>query len=101
MLFFQQFRDKKKRRSVQLAERVIFPAGPNESRGMEDARFVQFTADGFPFPFLCQYHLPGQLPLVASLSRYEKKDHDGKQKNEQVDKNNRNPVDENGATLFE
>ncbi|HEX5420279.1 MAG TPA: glycoside hydrolase family 130 protein [Gammaproteobacteria bacterium] len=31
----------------QLAERVIFPAGPNETRGMEDARFVRFTdADG-------------------------------------------------------
>lgn len=30
-----------------LAERVIFPAGPNETRGMEDARFVRFTgADG-------------------------------------------------------
>lgn len=30
-----------------LDERVIFPAGPNETRGMEDARFVQFTdADG-------------------------------------------------------
>ncbi len=29
----------------QLAERVIFPAGPNETRGMEDARFVRFTAD--------------------------------------------------------
>jgi predicted GH43/DUF377 family glycosyl hydrolase len=30
-----------------LAERVIFPAGPNESRGMEDARFVRFrAADG-------------------------------------------------------
>ncbi len=28
-------------------ERVIFPAGPNETRGMEDARFVRFTdADG-------------------------------------------------------
>jgi predicted GH43/DUF377 family glycosyl hydrolase len=27
-----------------LAERVIFPAGPNETRGMEDARFVRFTA---------------------------------------------------------
>ncbi len=26
-----------------LNERVIFPAGPNETRGMEDARFVQFT----------------------------------------------------------
>lgn len=30
-----------------IAERVIFPAGPNETRGMEDARFVEFTdADG-------------------------------------------------------
>jgi|SRR5688572_9376378 predicted GH43/DUF377 family glycosyl hydrolase len=27
----------------QLSERVIFPAGPNETRGMEDARFVFFT----------------------------------------------------------
>jgi len=33
--------------SSALAERVIFPAGPNETRGMEDARFVLFTeADG-------------------------------------------------------
>jgi predicted GH43/DUF377 family glycosyl hydrolase len=30
-----------------VSERVIFPAGPNETRGMEDARFVRFTgADG-------------------------------------------------------
>jgi predicted GH43/DUF377 family glycosyl hydrolase len=29
--------------SSQLSERVIFPAGPNETRGMEDARFVLFT----------------------------------------------------------
>jgi predicted GH43/DUF377 family glycosyl hydrolase len=28
-----------------VSERVIFPAGPTESRGMEDARFVRFTAD--------------------------------------------------------
>jgi predicted GH43/DUF377 family glycosyl hydrolase len=27
----------------QLSERVIFPAGPNETHGMEDARFVLFT----------------------------------------------------------
>lgn len=31
----------------ELAERVIFPAGPNETHGMEDARFVRFAeADG-------------------------------------------------------
>ncbi len=28
-----------------LSERVIFPAGPHETRGMEDARFVLFTED--------------------------------------------------------
>jgi predicted GH43/DUF377 family glycosyl hydrolase len=30
--------------SSTLDERVIFPAGPNETRGMEDARFVRFTS---------------------------------------------------------
>jgi predicted GH43/DUF377 family glycosyl hydrolase len=29
-----------------LSERVIFPAGPNETRGMEDARFVRFSEPG-------------------------------------------------------
>lgn len=28
-----------------ISDRVIFPAGPTESRGMEDARFVRFTHD--------------------------------------------------------
>jgi len=28
-----------------LSERVIFPAGPHETHGMEDARFVRFTDD--------------------------------------------------------
>ncbi|HUG05390.1 MAG TPA: glycoside hydrolase family 130 protein [Candidatus Limnocylindria bacterium] len=28
-----------------ISQRVIFPAGPGESRGMEDARFVRFTED--------------------------------------------------------
>ena len=31
--------------ALPVCERVIFPVGPSESRGMEDARFVQFTAD--------------------------------------------------------
>jgi len=32
---------------TQLSERVIFPSGPTESQGMEDARFVRFrNADG-------------------------------------------------------
>jgi predicted GH43/DUF377 family glycosyl hydrolase len=32
-------------RESQLAERVLFPTGPNESQGMEDARFVRFVDD--------------------------------------------------------
>ncbi len=32
---------------TEIAERVLFPSAPNETRGMEDARFVRFTdADG-------------------------------------------------------
>ena len=30
----------------ELSERVIFPAGPHETHGMEDARFVRFEDDG-------------------------------------------------------
>ena len=33
------------RSDVPMAERVIFPEAMNESRGMEDARFVRFTED--------------------------------------------------------
>ncbi len=33
-------------RRYPISERVIFPAGPTESRGMEDARFVRFVGDG-------------------------------------------------------
>jgi predicted GH43/DUF377 family glycosyl hydrolase len=32
-------------RDSQLTERVLFPTGPNESHGMEDARFVRFVDD--------------------------------------------------------
>ncbi len=32
-------------RESAISERVIFPAAPNESRGMEDARFVRFVHD--------------------------------------------------------
>ncbi len=34
-----------------ISERVLWPAGPAESRGMEDARFVRFTGDGDPVYF--------------------------------------------------
>lgn len=38
--------------SIDISERVLFPSGPTESHGMEDARFVRFTGDdGVPTYF--------------------------------------------------
>jgi predicted GH43/DUF377 family glycosyl hydrolase len=31
--------------SIDISERVLFPSGPSESHGMEDARFVRFVGD--------------------------------------------------------
>ena len=42
-----------------LSERVLFPAGPTESHGMEDARFVRFTAED------------GAITYYASYSAYD------------------------------
>ncbi len=42
-----------------LSERVLFPAGPTESHGMEDARFVRFTDDD------------GKVTYFASYSAYD------------------------------
>jgi predicted GH43/DUF377 family glycosyl hydrolase len=39
----------------ELSERVIFPAGPNETHGMEDARFVQFTASDGSVKYYATY----------------------------------------------
>lgn len=38
-----------------ISERVIFPAGPTESNGMEDARFVRFTGDDGAVRFYATY----------------------------------------------
>lgn len=38
-----------------LAERVIFPVGPNETRGMEDARFVRFVEDDGTVKYYATY----------------------------------------------
>jgi predicted GH43/DUF377 family glycosyl hydrolase len=38
-----------------IAERVIFPAGPAESRGMEDARFVRFVDDDGSVTYYATY----------------------------------------------
>jgi predicted GH43/DUF377 family glycosyl hydrolase len=39
----------------ELSERVIFPAGPNETHGMEDARFVRFTASDGSVKYYATY----------------------------------------------
>ena len=38
-----------------LSERVLFPAGPTESQGMEDARFVRFTRDDGTVTYFAPY----------------------------------------------
>jgi predicted GH43/DUF377 family glycosyl hydrolase len=39
----------------ELDERVLFPAGPNETRGMEDARFVRFADDDGSHTYYATY----------------------------------------------
>jgi predicted GH43/DUF377 family glycosyl hydrolase len=51
----------------QLAERVIFPAGPNESRGMEDARFVQFTGDDGRVTYYATYTAYDGFSILPQL----------------------------------
>ena len=41
--------------SVELSERVLFPSGPTESRGMEDARFVRFVGDDGEVTYFATY----------------------------------------------
>ena len=41
--------------TVPLSERIIFPVSPNESNGMEDARFVRFTDDDGTVTYYATY----------------------------------------------
>ncbi len=41
--------------ATSISERVIFPIGPAESRGMEDARFVRFTDDDGSVTYYATY----------------------------------------------
>ena len=50
-----------------LAERVIFPAGPNETRGMEDARFVRFTDDGGAAKYYATYTAYDGFSILPQL----------------------------------
>jgi len=54
-----------------LAERVIFPAGPNESRGMEDARFVRFEADDGRVTYYATYTAYDGFSILPQLIETE------------------------------
>jgi predicted GH43/DUF377 family glycosyl hydrolase len=41
--------------SVEVSERVLFPSGPTESHGMEDARFVRFVDDDGAVTYYATY----------------------------------------------
>ncbi|MEJ7800003.1 MAG: glycoside hydrolase family 130 protein [Ilumatobacter sp.] len=41
--------------SIELSERVLFPSGPTESHGMEDARFVRFVGDDGEVTYFATY----------------------------------------------
>jgi len=50
-----------------LSERVIFPAGPNETRGMEDARFVRFTGSGGSVKYYATYTAYDGFSILPQL----------------------------------
>lgn len=50
-----------------LAERVIFPAGPHETRGMEDARFVRFCADDGTARYYATYTAFDGFEIIPQL----------------------------------
>lgn len=50
-----------------LSERVIFPAGPHETRGMEDARFVRFVDDDGATTYYATYTAFDGYEIVPQL----------------------------------
>jgi predicted GH43/DUF377 family glycosyl hydrolase len=50
-----------------LGERVIFPAGPHETRGMEDARFVRFVDDDGSVTYYATYTAYDGFEIVPQL----------------------------------
>ena len=55
----------------ELAERVIFPAGPNETRGMEDARFVRFVEDDRTVKYYATYTAFDGFEILPQLIETE------------------------------
>jgi predicted GH43/DUF377 family glycosyl hydrolase len=54
-----------------LSERVLFPAGPHESRGMEDARFVQFADQGGASRYYATYTAYDGFEILPQLIETE------------------------------
>ena len=50
-----------------LSERVLFPAGPHETHGMEDARFVRFTDDDGSVTYYATYTAFDGYEIVPQL----------------------------------
>ena len=50
-----------------LSERVIFPAGPHETHGMEDARFVRFTEEDGTVTYYATYTAYDGYEIVPQL----------------------------------
>jgi predicted GH43/DUF377 family glycosyl hydrolase len=55
----------------ELGERVIFPAGPNETRGMEDARFVRFVEDDGSVKYYATYTAFDGFEILPQLIETE------------------------------
>ncbi|MDH5372031.1 MAG: glycoside hydrolase family 130 protein [Acidimicrobiia bacterium] len=51
----------------EISERVIFPAGPTESQGMEDARFVRFTHDDGSVVYYSTYTAFDGIQILPQL----------------------------------
>ena len=54
-------------RESPLSERVLFPAGPKESQGMEDARFVRFVQDDASVVYYATYTAFDGLEVLPQL----------------------------------
>jgi predicted GH43/DUF377 family glycosyl hydrolase len=50
-----------------LSERILFPAGPHESRGMEDARFVRFREDDGTLRYYATYTAYDGFGIIPQL----------------------------------
>lgn len=51
----------------QISERVIFPVSENESRGIEDARFVRFTNDNGSITYYAAYTAYNGITILPQL----------------------------------